>query len=168
MFLRQDRKCHGFREQPTRSRFQQNMEIFLRSASISLFQVVIKSVSNWPFFFSFFRYSMIIKDISRTLLVRYFCGTSDTSDTANSNDASKTSASVTRLWVISFYICLCYIIYWFPPTYFLFNPCFCIILNRIRVLSAHRPYQELLNMNPNWLTIFLQNYSHFLHKSETR
>ena len=46
----------------------------------------------------------IIEDISRTLLVRYFCGTSDTSDTANSNDASKTSASVTRLWVISFYI----------------------------------------------------------------
>ena len=43
---------------------------------------------------------MIINDISRNKLVRYFSGpsdTSDTSNTANSSDASKTSASVTRL-----------------------------------------------------------------------
>ena len=31
-------------------------------------------------------------------MVRYFCGTSDTSNTANSSDSSKTSASVNRLW----------------------------------------------------------------------
>ena len=52
---------------------------------------------------------MIINDISRSELVRYFCGTSDTSNTsdtsypsytsdgANSSNASKTSASLTRL-----------------------------------------------------------------------
>ena len=36
---------------------------------------------------------MIINDISRNKLVRYFSGPSDTSNTANSSDASKTSAS---------------------------------------------------------------------------
>ena len=43
---------------------------------------------------------MITNDIARNQLVRYFCGTCDKSDignTANSSDASKTSASVTRL-----------------------------------------------------------------------
>ena len=43
---------------------------------------------------------MLMNDISRSKLVRYFCGTSDTNDTsktANSSDASKTSASVIRL-----------------------------------------------------------------------
>ena len=43
---------------------------------------------------------MLMNDISRSKLVRYFCGKSDTSDTsktANSSDASKISASVTRL-----------------------------------------------------------------------
>ena len=43
---------------------------------------------------------MFMNDISRSKLVRYFCGTSDTNDTsktANSSDASKTSASVTQL-----------------------------------------------------------------------
>ena len=43
---------------------------------------------------------MLMNDISRSKLVRYFCGTSDTNDTsktANSSDAIKTNASVTRL-----------------------------------------------------------------------
>ena len=47
-----------------------------------------------------YKYTCYVNDISRNLLVRYFCGksdTSDTSNTANSSDASKTSASVTRL-----------------------------------------------------------------------
>ena len=42
---------------------------------------------------------MLMNDISHSKLVRYFCGTSDTNDTsktANSSDASKTSASLTR------------------------------------------------------------------------
>ena len=36
-----------------------------------------------------------------TKLVRYFCDKSDTSNTANSSDASKTSASVT--WLSSYF-----------------------------------------------------------------
>ena len=43
---------------------------------------------------------MLMNDISRSKLVRYFCGSSDTNDTsktANSSDAIKTNASVTRL-----------------------------------------------------------------------
>ena len=53
-----------------------------------------------------YNYPCYINDISRNQLVRYFCGTSDksdtndksdTSNTGNSSDASKTSASETRL-----------------------------------------------------------------------
>ena len=43
-----------------------------------------------------YNYPCCINDISRNKLVRYFCGTSvtsNTSDTSNSSDSSKTSAS---------------------------------------------------------------------------
>ena len=53
--------------------------------------------------FKWYKYPCYVNDISLNLLVRYFCGASDTSGTsgtnytANSSDASKTSAPVTRL-----------------------------------------------------------------------
>ena len=50
--------------------------------------------------FLWYKYPCYVNDISRNELVRYFCVTidkSDTRNTANSSDASKTSASVTRL-----------------------------------------------------------------------
>ena len=50
--------------------------------------------------FKWYKYPCYVNDISRNELVRYFCVAIDKSDarnTANSTDASKTSASVTRL-----------------------------------------------------------------------
>ena len=70
------------------------------------------------------KYPGYINVISRNKLVRYFSGTSDTSNAGNSSDASKTSASVTRLSVFFkravqiFYILLFVFFFSFQRTLF--------------------------------------------------
>ena len=39
-----------------------------------------------------------VNDISRNYLVRYFCGTSDTSNTCNTADLSDASKTITHMW----------------------------------------------------------------------